>query len=180
MTASTDVRRNVDAVLAERARLLARPAVAASTVAMSELVSFSAGGERYAVETAFVHRLERSARVTPLPAAPRHFAGITNLHGQLVTLVDLGVLLGAPACPEPAFVIVLGTARAEIGIVADALLDMIALPQTALHTPGAAARTLVRHITSDGIAVIDAAATIADPRLICGEPAPISHEETPR
>jgi purine-binding chemotaxis protein CheW len=178
--ASAEHRRGVDAALAERARLLARPAIKASTVAMSELVSFTAGGERYAVETAYVRRLERCTRITPLPAAPPQFAGLTNLHGQLVALVDLGFLLGAPACPNPGFVIVLGMARAEIGIVADALLDMIALPQTALRAPGASARTLVRYITSDGIAVIDAAAAIADPRLICGEPAAGSHEENPR
>jgi purine-binding chemotaxis protein CheW len=180
MTALSDHRRNVYAVLAERARRLARPADVIDTTPTIELVTFGAAGERYAVETALVHRLERCTRITLLPHAPRQFAGIINLHGQLVPLVDLGVLLGAPSCSRPAFVVVLGDARAEIGIVADALLDMLLLPQDALGAPAPAPRPLVRHITSDGIAVIDGAAVIADPRLIVGENAATAHEENPR
>jgi purine-binding chemotaxis protein CheW len=178
MTAAAEHRRNVEAMLAERARLLARPAVTSTDVPMVELVAFRSGGERYAVETAFVHRLERSARITALPRAPRAFAGITNLHGQLLPVADLGLLLGAPACSDAAFVVVLGEARAEIGLVAETLLDLFSLPRDVLGMPGPAPRPLVRHITTDGIALIDAAAVIADPRLIAAENAVPAHEET--
>jgi purine-binding chemotaxis protein CheW len=180
MTALAEHRRNIEAVLAERARLLARPAVTTANVPTVELVAFRSGGERYAVETAFVHRLERSAPITALPRAPRAFAGITNLHGQLLPVADLGILLGAPACSDAAFVVVLGEARAEIGLVAETLLDLLLLPRDVLGVAGPAPRPLVRYITSDGIAVIDAAAVIADPRLIAGENAVPAHEETHR
>ena len=181
MTAISEDRQRVDAVLAERARLLARPAVEVSVVPTVELVEFGAGSERYAIETAFVYRIERLGPVTPLPGTSRHFVGIMNLHGQLVPLVDLGELLGAAPCANAAFVIVLGAPRAEIAIVADVLLELRTLPLDALGTTAPAPRPLVRHITPDGTAVIDGAAVIADPRLVaCESTAPTTHEENAR
>ena len=174
----TERRQQVDTVLAERARLLARPAVKTSVVPMVELVHFSAGNERYAIEAAFVHRFERLGALTPLPGAARHFSGVTNFHGQLVPLVDLRVLLGAAPCPNATFAIVLGERRAEIGIVAEALLEMRALPLDALGSPAQTPRALVRHILPDGSAVIDGAALMADPRLVAGAvAASTTHEE---
>jgi purine-binding chemotaxis protein CheW len=172
-------REQVDAVLAERARLLAQPLVEASVVASVDLVQFSAGNERYAIEAAYVRRLERLGNVTPLPGAPRYFAGITNLHGQLVPLIDLRVLLGAAPSGASTFAVVLGDQRAEIGIVAEELLAMPALPPDALGTRGDRP-TLVRNILPDGSAVIDGAALIDDPRLVIGEIAPDTHEENRR
>jgi purine-binding chemotaxis protein CheW len=162
----------IDAVLAERARLLARRIEVVSAVPMAQLLAFAAGNERYAIDVTFVYRLERYARVTPLPGAARQFNGILNVHGQIVPLVDLGVLLGTPPCPDPAFAIVLGGARAEIGIVAQALIEMREIPLDTLAASTPAPRPIVRHITADGIAVIDGAALIADPR--------ITHEENVR
>jgi purine-binding chemotaxis protein CheW len=170
MTLSESERRQqVDAALAERARLLARPIVELGVVPTVDLVEFSAGNAHYAIEAAFVHRLGHLGRVTTLPGAARHFAGITNLHGQLVPLVDLGMLLGAAPCASAAFVVVLGELRAEIGIVAETLLEIRALPLHALGTPAPAPRPIVRRIISDGTAVIDGAALLADPRLVVGE-----------
>ena len=107
-----------------------------------------------------------------LPGAAREFTGIVNVHGQIVPLVDLGVLLGTPPCLDPTFAIILGDARAEIGIVAQALIEMREIPLDTLASSTPAPRPLVRHITADGIAVIDGAAMIADPRL--------THEENVR
>ena len=165
---SAERRQHVDAVLAERARLLARPAVEISDAPTVELVQFGAGNERYAIEAAHVLRVERLGSVTPLPGAPRHFAGITNLHGQLVPLVDLRVLLGATPTTGGTFGVVLGEQRAEIAIVAETLLEMRLVVLDTLG-PQAAGRTLVRAILPDGSAVVDGAALIADPRLVVGE-----------
>lgn len=169
MTAANELerRQRVDAVLAERALLLARPAVAASLSETVELIEFGAGDERYAIEAACVWRLERLGSITPLPGAPRYFAGVTNLHGQLVPLIDLRVLLGATATATPRFAIVLGDQRAQFAVVAETLLAMRTLPLDELGSR-ATARTLVRHILPDGSAVIDGAVLIADPRLVIG------------
>jgi purine-binding chemotaxis protein CheW len=172
-------RQHIDAVLAERARLLAQPAVEISAVPAVDVVAFSAGGERYAIEAAYVRRLERPGRITLLPGAPRHFAGVTNLHGALVPLIDLCALLGDASTANATFAIVLGNGRAEFGIVAESLHEIRAVPDDMLSAPPGG-QSLVRRILPDGSAVIDAAALIADPRLVIGEISPDAHEENPR
>ena len=165
MTVESERRRQIDAVLVERARRLARPAIEIAVKPTIDLVVFSTGNERFAVAAELVYRLERLERVAPVPDAARHFAGITNFHGQFVPLVDLGLLLGSVPCANPAFAVVLGERRADIGLLAETLLDMPALPLDTFGSPAPAPRPLVHHITAGGVAVIDGAALLADPRL---------------
>lgn len=165
MTVESERRRQIDAVLVERARRLARPAVEVAVRPTIDLVVFSTGNERFAVATEFVYRLERLERVMPLPDAARHFPGVTNLHGQIVPLVDLGLLLGSAPCANPAFAVVLGETRADIGLLAETLQDIRPEPLDAFGSPAPAPRPVVHHITADGIAVVDGAALLADPRL---------------
>lgn len=166
-TTETERRQRVDAVLLERARLLARPAVEIGVIETVELIRFGAGDERYAIEAACVWRLERLGSITPLPGAPRHFAGMTNLHGQLIPLIDVRVLLGATGTATPTFGLVLGVNRAEFAVVADTLLEMRAIPVDELGSR-ATAHSIVRQILPDGSAVIDGTALMADPRLVIG------------
>lgn len=163
MTSEAERRRTDDA-LAERARLLARRPAPEGLIAATDLVAFTAGDTRYAIESSFVYRLEHLAHVAPLPGAAAHFRGVANLHGHIVPLVDLGVLLGSAPCARPAFAVVLGGEHPDLAIAADALLDLRAVPLDAPDT-AAAARPLVRRIFPDGTALVDAAALIADPRL---------------
>jgi chemotaxis signal transduction protein len=172
-------RQHIDAVLAERARLLAQPVAETGVVPTLALVQFGAGNERYAIAAGHVRRLERLGSVTPLPGAPPFFAGITNIHGQLIPLVDLRVLLGAAASANATFAVVLGEGRAEIGIIAESLLEMRAVALDAFGATGGKA-TLVRHILPDGTAVIDGAALISDPRLTVGDAVSVTQEENAR
>jgi len=165
MTVESERRRQIDVVLVERARRLARPVVEVAVRPTVDLVAFSTGNQRFAVASDFVYRLERLERVTPLPDAARHFTGIANFHGQFVPLLDLGLLLGAAPCENPAFAVVLGETRADIGLLAETLQDISPVPLDAFGTPATAPRPVVHHITADGVAVIDGAALLADPRL---------------
>src|SRR5947209_15343497 len=88
-------------VMAERARLLARPlAAAAQAVAALEVIVFTLAGERYAVETTYVREVVRLAEVTPLPGVPAFLAGVTNRRGQVLALIDLPAFFGI-AAPAP-------------------------------------------------------------------------------
>jgi purine-binding chemotaxis protein CheW len=170
-------RTEIDAILETRARVLAQPLAHEEAVPSAELIQFSAGNERYAVEAQFVHRLERVGRVTPLPGAARHVAGLTNIHGQLVPVIDLRVLLGAAPSTTAPFAVVLGDQRAELGIVADELSELRILPIDQLAAP-APQRPIVRQVLADGTAIIDAAALLANPQLVAANAPTRYHEES--
>jgi purine-binding chemotaxis protein CheW len=150
---STGARRErIEAVLAMRARAYAQPQADVAATPTLEVVAFGSGDARYAIAAPFVLRIERLGRVTPLPGAPAYFTGLMNLHGQLIPLLDLARLYGAPACPNAAFAVIVGSERADIGIVTESILGM--------HAGGAQ--------------LVDAAALLADPRLTIGAPTPLA------
>jgi chemotaxis signal transduction protein len=147
-------RERIEATLAERARAFARPALEPAASPSLEVVAFGSGDARYAIAAEFVQRIERIGRITRLPGAPAHFAGVTNIHGQLLPLIDLRRLLADSPTENAAYVVVLGKVRADIGVVAETVLEIHTLPRDSL---------------ADGISVLDGAALLDDPRLTAGE-----------
>jgi len=57
-------------------------------------LSLLADGELFAVDVTMVQKVVRNLAFTPIPAAPRTVAGIANIKGGIVTLLNLTELLG--------------------------------------------------------------------------------------
>ncbi|MDG3004881.1 chemotaxis protein CheW [Paludisphaera mucosa] len=64
------------------------------------LLTFRAAGQRYAVDAARVVEVVPRVRLRPLPHAPAHLAGVLEYRGEVVSVVDVGILLGGPAAAE--------------------------------------------------------------------------------
>ena len=60
------------------------------------VLTFILGTERYGVEFADVAELLPLGRCTPVPAAPPALCGVMNVHGEIRSVVDLGILLAIP------------------------------------------------------------------------------------
>lgn len=93
----TTDRTGTEALLRARAKLLAHTgdahARAAATVGPEELVVSVEGG-RYALPLDDLTRVAPLVSLTPLPGTPPYVAGLAFVLGRIVTVVDLGVLLG--------------------------------------------------------------------------------------
>ena len=57
-------------------------------------LSFTTGGELYAVDVTLVQKVARKLAITPVPSAPPEVLGIANLKGRVVTVLSLNKLLG--------------------------------------------------------------------------------------
>jgi chemotaxis signal transduction protein len=72
------------------------------------------GGRRFALAMAAIERILRMAALTPLPAAPAHVAGLLNLQGAALPVVDPRPLLGLPRSrprPDQQLVVLSGAPR---------------------------------------------------------------------
>ncbi len=52
--------------------------------------------ERYAVELRHLHGVHRASDLVPVPCVPAHVAGILNVRGEVVTVIDLAAASGLP------------------------------------------------------------------------------------
>ncbi len=97
------------------------------------LVVFILDGARYAVRLSETERVLRMVAVSPLPGAPRVFAGVINLHGSVVPVVDVRRRLGlSPRAYGPdAHLLVVKSSRRALALPADEVLGVRTLPEGA-------------------------------------------------
>lgn len=161
-------------LLHERAQTLARvAAVEPDSKDFVEVVVFQLGDERFAVETRYVREVLRACQCTPVPDAPRLLAGVTNLRGEVLAVLDLDSLFHPTAsvqADQHPSLIVLGQQRPEFGILARAASEVAMLRADQIHPSPMSlpspARDLVRGVTHNAIVVLDGSALLADERLV--------------
>jgi purine-binding chemotaxis protein CheW len=91
------------AVLRKRAeRLAEKESEAPEDLARIEMMVIMLGNETYglplhALTAAYQANVNLTTPVVPVPCTPPHIAGIANIRGHVVPVIDLAVLLGLPA-----------------------------------------------------------------------------------
>ena len=160
--------------LAARAAELARPPAAEDDRGTrSGLVLLRLGREWFGVPARLVREVIGAPAVTRVPAVPDFVAGILNLRGELVGVLDPAALLGlkAPEHPPAAAVVVRGAVTAALLAteVADVRWFADAERETVLPTVPAQAAAFLAGVRRDGerlVLELDVEKVLADPRLL--------------
>lgn len=152
-----------------------------STIPGMRHVVFVLDDTPYAVPMENVLELQRLPRITPLPSSPEWLRGVTNLRGEVLSVVDLRSLLGlSPAenSVSQRLVVVRSTVE-EIatGWIVDRMIGVRRLamddmqPSSTL-TIGAAARFVNGIVDCEGqlIAVLDVNRVLSSPEMRQFEP----------
>jgi purine-binding chemotaxis protein CheW len=99
-----------------------------SLVARDEFLSFRLGNEEYAIDILQVREIRAHEPVTRIANAPEFIRGVINLRGNIVPIVDLRLKFGQQAGYDAfTVVIILNIAERLMGIVVDAVSDVVAL-----------------------------------------------------
>jgi purine-binding chemotaxis protein CheW len=161
-----------DAIFAQRADALARVPEPEASRDAHEAVVFRLGDERYAFSSEQVLEVRALPVLTRLPSAPAFVAGLVNVRGRIVPVVDLRPLFGlaAPAGAARSIVLV-SSGRGSIGVLATDQPEVRRLPELGLTrlpagTPPGLDPVYVRGVTPDMVVVLDAELLFADQRVI--------------
>lgn len=158
-------------ILEARARKLARSSPPADAAEWLEILMFSLGSETYGVETRFVREVCPLRDLTPLPGTPPLLAGVMNLRGRILAIIDLRKFFGLPiqGLTELNRVIVLADGDDELGLLADAVDGVRPLARVDLQD-GLPTLTGVRErylagVTGKMLALLDGARLLSDDEL---------------
>ena len=151
-------------VLLQRARVLSRRKASPAGETL-ELLFFSIGDERFALEARFVLEHARIADLAPLPGAAAPFVGIVPWRGEPLAAIDIRGLFGGVPRGISDFprMIVVGAAEAEVAVLVETADEIRTVPRASLS---ATAHALGIGATSDARLVLDSRALLDDPRLI--------------
>jgi len=95
----------------------------------NEFLTFRLGTEEYGIDILKVQEIRGWEKPTVIANTPGFIKGVINLRGAIVPIVDLREKfgLGTPSYDSSTVVIILDVARRVIGIVVDAVSDVITL-----------------------------------------------------
>lgn len=147
--ASADAVVDLDAFLAElSARLvtaeggrvaLARPVdtLTAAPVERKQIMVFTLSGTRYGLPLEYIGEVLRDPVITIVPGLPKWVMGVTNLHGDVLSVVDLGRFLGfsSPLMTGPGTLLLAKVADQRVGLLVDDVELIYSFPMDLQESP---------------------------------------------
>ncbi len=128
----------VERTLRERARRLAEIPPEDEIGESIDVLVFRIGDEQYACRAALLRMIHRAANLTPIPCTPAFVAGMLNVRGEVITVLNLGIALGVsgiPAADHPSSILLAECAEIRVGLLVDEILGMRALAAAAMAPP---------------------------------------------
>jgi len=163
-------------ILRKRAKTLARPLEREQgSGAGLDILEFLLAHETYAIEMRWVAETYPLKDLTPLPCTPPFVAGIINVRGRILSVVDIRKFFDLPekGLTDLNKVIILHDGEMEFGILADEILGTRSIPlpeiQAPLPTLTGIREEYLRGVTRERTAILDGAKLLADRGLIVHE-----------
>jgi len=163
----TDIAR-IDLLLTERAKKIARPKTTLSEAAVAEVLKFRLAYREYALEMQYIREVILTGEITPVPGTPDYISGICVVRGEIISLVDLRVLLSIPqkGLTDLNRVIVVTDKSLSFGILADQITGIGIIELGNIVQPEPARSRYVKGVAEGQLTVLDAAALFADPKMV--------------
>jgi len=162
--------------LKARALALAQPPEQVMRTECLEVVTFLLAYETYGIETVCTRAVYPLKDLTQLPCTPSFVAGIVNVRGQIISVIDIKMFFDLPekGLTDLNKLIILSNGMMEFGILADAILDVRNIPLEKIQFGGLPTLTgihkdYLRGVTADGLVILDAAKLLTDCNLIVHE-----------
>lgn len=150
---------------------------AAKTVQISEdeesldLVYFTIGNEKYAIEAYIVSGVHMYATPTPVPHTPSYIEGILYMRGRFVSVLNLKSFLGMHAQNSEMThsLLLLGNETMEFAVAVDEILEETKLSKKVIQSipPGfdLDRKELIAGVTEEGIIVLDGKKFFSHPTM---------------
>jgi purine-binding chemotaxis protein CheW len=103
-------------------------------VTTMQVVIFKLNEEQFAVETGKVQSINDAMEITKVPKAPAHIKGLINLRGNVISLLDINLLLGTPKQDENQNnIIILEMEDELVGIMVDQVDEVLDVEEELLE-----------------------------------------------
>jgi purine-binding chemotaxis protein CheW len=173
--------REIQSILRKRAKVLAKePEGGEASGASLEVVEFLLAHEHYehyAIGLRWIREIQSLRDLTPLPCTPPFVLGLTNVRGQILSVIDIKKFFDLPekGLTELNKVVVVRTNRVELAILADDVLGVRSIGlrdlQPCLPTFTGVRAEFVRGVTKDSAVVLDVERILSDGRILVDEDA---------
>jgi purine-binding chemotaxis protein CheW len=102
-----------------------------------QLVTFTLGGEEYAVDILKVQEINRMKEITRVPNAPYYVEGVINLRGKVIPVVSLRKFFGLPEEEDRSKqkIMIMDIQGTTIGLIVDAVSEVLRISTNIVEPP---------------------------------------------
>ncbi|TDT50628.1 chemotaxis protein CheW [Fonticella tunisiensis] len=90
-----------------------------------QVIVFTLGNEKYALDTKLVHGIEKVMSITRVPTAPYYIKGLVNLRGNIISILDLKAYLNIEYVKEEENIIIVEIDDERIGLLVDNVHEVV-------------------------------------------------------
>jgi purine-binding chemotaxis protein CheW len=161
-------------ILKARAEALAQEPAKEKDEPSLEVVTFLLAYETYGLESRWVREIFPMRELTPLPWNQPFAAGIVNVRGRILPVIDIKKLFDLPekGLTDLDMVLIIHKGDLELGILADQVLGVRSIPlsliQPSLPTLTGIREDYLKGVTAERLVILDAEKILTDPRLAAG------------
>ncbi len=132
------------------------------------LITFEVGGETFGIDSIAILEIRAWSTPTIVPGAPDYMVGVVNRRGIALPVVDLAIRLGWKPLEitERHAIIVISVNEQEIGLIVEAVSDMVSVDEEALQPPPAFDHQALIPFIDSLAAVDDRLMMILDPHAL--------------
>lgn len=162
----------IENLLEKRAKKIAQPEEGLSDTPSVDVLKFRLAYREYAIEMQHIREVILTGEITPVPGTPEYISGICVVRGEIISLVDLRVLLSIPekGLTDLNRVIVLSDNLLSFGILADHITGIGTIEMSRISSPNTVTIPVksdyVKGVVDGSLIVLDTAALFADPKMI--------------
>ncbi|WP_028842028.1 chemotaxis protein CheW [Thermodesulfovibrio yellowstonii] len=103
-----------------------------------QLVTFTLGGEEYAVNILKVQEINRMKEITRIPNAPYYVEGVINLRGKVIPVVSLRKMFGLPEEDmAQQKIMIMDIQGVTIGLIVDTVSEVLRISANIVEPPPA-------------------------------------------
>ncbi len=159
-------------ILKERMQHLAKPRDVKVEEEEITIIEFSMAFETYGIEYSAIREIFPLKEIVPIPCTPAFILGITNIRGQILSVIDLKKLFELPerGISDMNKIIIIKNNEMEYGLLADSIIGIKTIPvkklQRSLPTLNGIREKYLMGISSDLTIVLDANKMLTDKDLV--------------
>lgn len=164
------------AVLRSRVVELARPQRDdADDAQAAEVLAFTLGQERYALEIRHVKEVIPLRELTSIPCTPPFVTGVVKVRGRISAVIDIRKFFALPdrGITDMHYIILIQSADLALGLLVDGIVGIERLTaekvQTSLPTFSGIRADFLKGMTADHTAILDLNRILVDPRILVHE-----------
>jgi len=122
---------------------------------LRQLITFEVEGQVFGIDIMAIREIRAWTPTTRLPHVPSYVAGVVNLRGTVLPVVDLAARLGWRATePTARHVIIVTQIEGQFrGLIVDSVSDIVTFPVASMQAPPSTGDTVVPFL--EGLVSID-------------------------